>query len=209
MGVPVAACRRTGTRVDAPAWNRLLDDPDVLVIDTRHGYENEIGSFPGALDPGTRTFREFPGFVDRQLDPARQPKVAMFCTGGIRCEKASAYLLEQGFAEVYQLEGGVLKYLETVSPEQNRWQGECFVFDQRVSVSEELEQGSFVQCYACRRALSPADLDSPAWVEGVSCPHCVDELSEDQSAAFQERRRQVLLARQRGSRHLGVPQKRG
>lgn len=206
LGVPVRPALRTGVHVDAPAWNRLLEDPDVLVIDTRNSYEIEVGSFPAAVDPGTRTFREFPGFVDRELDPVRHSRVAMFCTGGIRCEKASAYLLEQGFSEVYQLDGGVLKYLETVDPEENRWQGECFVFDQRVSVSESLAEGSFGQCYACRRALSPADMRSADYVEGVSCPHCAHRLSEQQTARFRERRRQVLLAQQRGTQHVGLAQ---
>lgn len=199
----VDPARRTGVHVDAATWNALLDDPEVLVIDTRNSYEIEIGSFPGAVDPGTRSFRQFPAYVDAQLDPSSQRKIAMFCTGGIRCEKASSYLLECGFNEVYQLDGGVLKYLEMVSEGDNRWQGECFVFDQRVSVDDGLKEGSFVQCFACRRALGRADLESPDYVEGVSCPHCIDDLPEERAAAFRERRRQVLIAEARGSRHLG------
>jgi UPF0176 protein len=197
---------RTGEHVDASRWNALLDDPDVLVIDTRNHYEIGIGTFPGAVDPGTRSFREFPDFVAAHVDPREHPRVAMFCTGGIRCEKASAFLLEQGFEAVYQLDGGILKYLETVPPEQNRWLGECFVFDQRVSVDNALEEGAYRQCYACRRPLSQADLESPDYREGVSCPHCVDEHSVEQRAAFAERRRQVMLAEARGERHVGAPQ---
>jgi UPF0176 protein len=190
--------------VDAVTWNRLLDDPEVLVIDTRNRYEIRVGSFPNAVDPGTRTFRQFPSYVDENLDPARHPRVAMFCTGGIRCEKASAFLLERGFREVYQLDGGVLGYLQTVPPAENRWQGECFVFDQRVSVNPALHEGSCEQCFACRAALAPADRASADYLPGVSCPHCIDTLSETRKARFLERRRQVELAASRGHRHLGV-----
>jgi UPF0176 protein len=137
--------QRTGEHVDARRWNALLDDPDVVVVDTRNRYEIDIGTFPGAVDPGTRSFRQFPDFVRRHLDPARHRRVAMFCTGGVRCEKASAWMLEQGFEAVYQLDGGILNYLETVPAAENRWQGECFVFDQRVSVDAGLGEGSFGQ----------------------------------------------------------------
>jgi UPF0176 protein len=200
-GVDVTAKR--GTRVDAATWNQLLDDPQVLVIDARNRYEIAIGSFAGAVDPNTRSFREFPGYVASALHPTRHPRVAMFCTGGVRCEKASAYLLQQGFEEVYQLDGGVLKYLETVG-EDNRFEGECFVFDQRVSVTATLDEGQYVQCHACRAALSEPDVHSPAFEEGVSCPHCIDELTEAQKASFRERQRQVLLANARGERHVGA-----
>ncbi|MFW6093563.1 MAG: rhodanese-related sulfurtransferase [Pseudomonadota bacterium] len=204
LGQPDAApAERTGEHVDAARWNHLLDDPEVVVVDTRNSYEVAIGSFPGAVDPGTRTFREFPDYVRTHLDPASHPRIAMFCTGGIRCEKASAWLLEQGFETVYQLRGGILRYLETVAAQDNRWQGECFVFDQRVSVTPDLDEGSFEQCYACRRPLSPEDTASPAYQVGVSCPHCMDEVSDAQRAAFRERRRQVALAAQRGERHVG------
>jgi len=203
----VAPARRTGEHVDARRWNQLLDDPEVLVLDTRNGYEIGIGTFPGALDPGTRSFRQFPDYVKTQLDPARHPKVAMFCTGGIRCEKASAWMLEQGFEAVYQLEGGVLTYLETVPAEENRWQGECFVFDQRVSLNQDLDEGSFEQCYACRQPLSPADVASPDYAPGISCPHCIHARSEDQRRGFRERRRQEELAAERGRRHVGATQK--
>lgn len=199
----IAPQQRTGERVNAQRWNALLDDPEVTIIDTRNAYEIAIGTFPGALNPQTRSFRELPAYVAQHLDPARHRRVAMFCTGGIRCEKASAWLLEQGFGTVYQLDGGILTYLETVSDEENRWRGECFVFDQRVSVDTGLGEGSFQQCFACRRPLAPADLESEAYQPGVSCPHCAGEHSEGQREAFRERRRQVELAAARGERHVG------
>jgi UPF0176 protein len=202
----VAPDRRTGEHVDAERWNELLDDPEVVVLDTRNGYEIGIGSFPGAIDPGTRSFRQFPAYVREHLDPAVHRKVAMFCTGGIRCEKASAWMLEQGFETVYQLDGGILTYLETVPPEANRWHGECFVFDQRVSVNHDLREGCFEQCYACRQPLSPEDVASPEYEAGVSCPHCVAAQTEEQRRSFQERRRQEELAAQRGERHVGATQ---
>jgi len=201
---PVDPALRTGERVDAARWNQLLEDPDVLVVDTRNDYEVSIGSFPESINPGTRSFREFAGFVSEGLDPARQPRIAMYCTGGIRCEKASAYLLDQGFEQVYQLEGGILKYLETVAPEDNRWHGECFVFDQRVSVDQALEQGSFEQCFACRHPLSPEDRASEHYRLGVSCPHCIQDLSPVRAAAFEERNRQVAIAQRRGADHIGA-----
>jgi len=203
LGQPqVKPAERTGTHVDALTWNALLDDPEMIIIDTRNDYEIGIGSFPGAVDPHTRSFKQFPDYV-ATLDPDKQPKVAMFCTGGIRCEKASAYMLEQGFEEVFQLDGGILAYLETVPPNANRWQGECFVFDQRVSVDRELGEGSYEQCFACRRPLTREDLASKNYRQGVSCPHCVDEQDESQRAAFAERQRQVELARARGDLHVG------
>lgn len=194
--------RRTGQHVDAATWNRLLDDPQVTVIDTRNSYEIAVGTFPGSLDPATRSFREFPDFV-ATLAPKDHPRVAMFCTGGVRCEKASAYLLEAGFTQVYQLDGGILNYLENAAHD-NRFDGECFVFDQRVSVTDQLDQGGYVQCHACRRALSEQDLSSPGYQEGVSCGYCHDQLSDRQRAAFAERRRQVELAEQRGELHVGA-----
>ncbi len=203
LGQPdVKPGERTGTHVDALTWNALLDDPNLIVIDTRNDYEIGIGTFPGAVDPHTRSFKQFPDYV-ATLDPAAQPKVAMFCTGGIRCEKASAYMLDQGFEEVYQLDGGILKYLETVPPNDNRWQGECFVFDQRVSVDRELGEGRYEQCFACRRPLTPEDMASEDYRQGVSCPHCIDEQDEAQRAAFAERQRQVELAEARGDQHVG------
>ncbi|MDA1073340.1 MAG: rhodanese-related sulfurtransferase [Proteobacteria bacterium] len=197
---------RTGEHVDPRRWNELLEDPDVIVIDTRNRYEIGIGTFAGAVNPNTTSFREFAGFVERELDPATSPRVAMCCTGGIRCEKASAYMLQKGFAEVYQLDGGILQYLENVDPNDNRWHGECFVFDQRISVDPELKQGRYQQCFACRSPLSILDRRSPAYVEGVSCPHCIDNLSEKQKSGFAERQRQVQLALLRGEAHIGAAQ---
>ncbi len=195
-----------GVHVDAERWNELLQDPDVMVIDTRNSYEAAVGGFPDALDPDTRSFREFPAFVRASLDPAKHKKVAMYCTGGVRCEKASAYMLQNGFEQVFQLQGGILKYLETVSPELNRWRGECFVFDQRVSVNNELNEGSYQQCFACRRALSEEELNSPHFQQGVSCQWCIDELDDPRRAGFEERQRQVELAAVRGTTHIGQPQ---
>jgi len=194
----------TGEHVDPEGWNQLLDDPDVLVIDTRNRYEIAIGTFPGAVDPDTTNFREFADYVRQHVDPAQHPRIAMCCTGGIRCEKASAFMLKQGFEAVYQLDGGILQYLESVREEDNRWQGECFVFDQRVSVNEGLEQGDYEQCFACRRPLSAQDLASPHYRQGVSCPHCIDERDEAERGGFEERQRQVLLAEARGQQHIGV-----
>ena len=200
-GVDVAA--RTGEHVDARRWNELLDDPDVTVVDVRNGYEIGLGAFPGAIDPDLEHFREFPGFVRRELDPDANPRVAMYCTGGIRCEKASAWLLKAGCGEVYQLDGGILRYLETVPEEENRWQGECFVFDQRVSVDANLAQGSYRQCFACRAPLSAADLESPNYRQGVHCPRCHDDLTGSRRRSLEERQRQVELAEARGDRHIG------
>ncbi len=195
---------QTGKYVEPGDWNTLIDDPEVLLIDTRNHYEYQIGSFKNAVSPETTNFREFPEYVQQQLDPAKHKKVAMFCTGGIRCEKASAYMLEQGFEQVYQLHGGILKYLEEVSSDDSQWQGECFVFDGRVSVDQELEEGSYEQCFACRRPISEQDMQSSDYQQGVSCPHCIDETSEKQRAAFSERQRQVELAEQRQQKHIGA-----
>lgn len=194
-----------GTYVKPTDWNTLISDPDVLLIDTRNDYEVEIGTFKGAVDPHTKTFREFPDYVKQNVDPARHKKVAMFCTGGIRCEKASSYMKQQGFEEVYHLEGGILKYLEEVPQEQSLWQGECFVFDNRVTVKHDLTAGSFDQCHGCRRPISDEDKQSELYEKGVACPHCFDELTEDQKARFRERQKQVELARQRHEAHIGAP----
>ena len=194
-----------GTYVKPTDWNTLISDPDVLLIDTRNDYEVEIGSFKGAVDPNTKPVREFPDYVKQNVDPARHKKVAMFCTGGIRCEKASSYMKQQGFEEVYHLEGGILKYLEEVPQEQSLWQGECFVFDNRVTVKHDLTAGSFDQCHGCRRPISDEDKQSELYEKGVACPHCFDELTEDQKARFRERQKQVELARQRHEAHIGAP----
>ena len=203
LGVDGIDPANAGTLVEPADWNRLIDDPEVLVIDTRNDYEVEIGSFAGAVNPETASFREFPAWAERELDPARHKKIAMFCTGGIRCEKSTAYLRQQGFDEVYHLQGGILKYLEEVPEAESLWQGECFVFDTRVAVDRELGEGGYMQCHACRRPLSADDLASLQYREGVSCPHCVDELDADRAARLEERRKQVAIARERGDTHIG------
>jgi len=193
-----------GTYVKPEAWNDLISDPDVLLVDTRNDYEVAIGTFKGAINPNTKTFREFPDYVQEQLDPGKHKKVAMFCTGGIRCEKSTAFLKQQGFDEVYHLEGGILKYLEEVPAEQSLWQGECFVFDNRVTVKHGLEPGGYDQCHACRMPISEADKQHAHYERGVSCPHCYDTVTEERRQRFIERERQVQLAKQRGEAHIGV-----
>lgn len=205
MGVPgVDPGRRVGTYVVPRDWNALLDDPEVLLIDTRNDYECGIGTFRGALDPHTTNFREFPEFVRNHVDPGRHRKVAMFCTGGIRCEKASAYMLEQGFEEVYHLQGGILRYLEEVPEAESRWRGECFVFDDRVAVNHRLERGRYDQCYGCRRPITAHDKRSPDYEKGVCCPYCKRSQTPDQTARFRERQRQMELAARRGEVHIGA-----
>ncbi|MCA6059839.1 rhodanese-related sulfurtransferase [Thalassolituus sp. ST750PaO-4] len=195
--------RVVGTYVKPADWNALISDPDVVLVDTRNDYEVEIGTFKGALDPRTKTFREFPQYVKENLDPAKNKKVAMFCTGGIRCEKSTAYLKEQGFEEVYHLEGGILKYLEEIPQEESLWEGECFVFDNRVTVNHQLEKGDYDQCHACRRPITEADKEHEHYVPGVSCHHCHDEFDDAQRERFRQRELQMQLAKQRGEEHLG------
>ncbi len=192
-----------GTYVRPEDWNDLVNDPDVLLIDTRNDYEYSIGSFKGAVDPQTTTFREFPEYVRSHLDPQKQKKVAMFCTGGIRCEKASAFMLQEGFEEVYHLQGGILKYLEEVPEAESTWEGECFVFDNRVAVNHRLEKGQYDQCYGCRMPITDEDKQSDKYRKGVCCPHCYDSLSADQIERFSERQKQIELARARGEIHVG------
>lgn len=204
MGVPqVDPQRVVGTYVTPDAWDGLVCDPDVTLIDTRNDYECAIGSFRGAVDPGITTFRDFPAWVKENLDPQKNRKVAMFCTGGIRCEKASSYLLEQGFEAVFHLKGGILKYLEEVPAESSSWEGECFVFDERVAVNHALERGSYDQCFACRHPISEEDLQSADYQKGVSCPHCIHQQSDAQRERFAERQRQVELSKARGEQHIG------
>ena len=205
MGVPdIDPNQRVGTYVRPRDWNRLVNDPDVLLIDTRNAYEYGIGTFRGAIDPCTTSFREFPEYVRTRLDPGKHRKVAMFCTGGIRCEKASAFMLQEGFEEVYHLQGGILKYLEEVPEEESTWQGECFVFDNRVAVNHRLEKGQYDQCYGCRHPITEQDKLSEKYQKGVCCPGCYDTLSEEQQARFRERQKQVELARERGESHVGA-----
>ncbi len=206
MGVEgVDPNRQVGTYVGPADWNALVEDPEVLLIDTRNDYEVAIGSFRGAVDPHTTTFREFPAYVRSHFDPEKHRKVAMFCTGGIRCEKASAFMLGEGFEEVYHLEGGILKYLEEVPPEESTWEGECFVFDNRVSVDHHLQKGHYDQCHGCRHPITEADKLSPLYMKGVCCPGCHDRLSDDQKARFAERQKQVELAAARNEQHIGGP----
>jgi len=192
-----------GTYVKPADWNALISDPEVLLIDTRNDYEVHIGTFKGAVNPVTDTFREFPQYVKDNLDPEKHKKVAMYCTGGIRCEKSTAYLKEQGFDEVFHLQGGVLKYLEEVPVEESLWEGECFVFDNRVAVNHSLEKGQYDQCYACRYPITEAEKQSEQFIPGVSCPHCFDKTNEQQIKRFKEREKQVQLAKQRGEEHIG------
>jgi UPF0176 protein len=193
-----------GTYVKPKQWNQLISEPDVLLIDTRNDYEVQVGTFKNALNPKTDSFREFPDYVKQQLDPNKHKKVAMFCTGGIRCEKSTAYLKEQGFDEVYHLEGGILKYLEEVPEQESMWQGECFVFDDRVTVNHQLEKGDYDQCHACRLPITEEDKQSPLYKRGVSCPYCHDQTSDEQKARFAEREKQIQLAKQRGEAHIGL-----
>ncbi|MCB2029269.1 MAG: rhodanese-related sulfurtransferase [Burkholderiaceae bacterium] len=201
-----------GRYVPPQAWNALIRQPDVVVVDTRNDYEVAVGSFDGAVDPGTRSFSELPQWVEQQSRPGgllaerdgKKPRVAMFCTGGIRCEKSTALLRMRGFDEVYHLQGGILKYLETVKPEDSLWQGQCFVFDERVSVGHGLAQGELQLCRSCRRPLDADAMASPLFEEGVSCPHCHDTLDAARRQALAERQRQVTLARARGTTHIAA-----
>jgi UPF0176 protein len=197
--------QRVGTYVRPTDWNELLSDPEVLLLDTRNDYEVGIGSFRGALDPETTTFREFPAYVRKHLDPGQHKKIAMFCTGGIRCEKASAFMLQEGFQEVYHLQGGILKYLEEVPQEESLWEGECFVFDNRVAVNHRLEKGQYDQCHGCRHPITEQDKKSEKYQKGVCCPRCFGTLSADQIASFRERQKQIELAQARGEVHVGAP----
>lgn len=204
MGVPgIDPTERVGQYVRPEDWNALISDPDVLLIDTRNDYEVEVGTFKGAIDPRITTFREFPDYVRNHLSEASKPRIAMFCTGGIRCEKASAYMLEQGFPEVYHLQGGILKYLENVPEEESLWQGECFVFDQRVAVGQGLAPGHYELCYGCSRPVTQEEKTSPTYQAGISCPNCYDSLTPEKRAAAMERQKQVELSTVRGEKHIG------
>ncbi len=192
-----------GTYVKPKDWNALISDPEVILVDTRNDYEIEIGTFENAVDPKTKTFREFPQYVADNLDPKKHKKVAMYCTGGIRCEKSTAYMKEQGFEEVYHLEGGILKYLEEVPQEETMWQGECFVFDDRVAVDHQLNKGQYDQCHACRMPITEEDKTKQQYKKGISCHHCIDSVSDEQRARYAEREKQMALASQRGQAHIG------
>jgi len=201
-GVDPNVC--VGTYIEPSQWNEVISDPDVLVLDTRNDYEYEVGTFQGAIDPNTDTFRQFPNFVKENCDPTKHKKVAMFCTGGIRCEKASAYMLTQGYEEVYHLKGGILKYLEEVPEEQSLWQGECYVFDDRVAVLHGLKEGSYSLCRGCRWPLREEDKQSEHYEEGVCCERCYDVLTPEKRARLEEREKQSRLAAERGETHLGM-----
>jgi UPF0176 protein len=192
-----------GTYVAPGDWNALISDPDTIVIDTRNDYETAIGVFRGALDPKTKTFREFPDWVKNNPGLHQKPKIAMYCTGGIRCEKATAFMKEQGFDEVYHLKGGILKYLEDVPAEDSLWEGSCFVFDERVSVEHGLKEGSHKLCHACRTPITAEEVTSPFYEAGVSCSSCYESRSEDDRERYRERQRQIALARKRGQEHIG------
>jgi len=192
-----------GTYVKPSDWNALISDPEVVVVDTRNDYEVEIGTFKNAIDPQTKTFRDFPAWAEKNLNKEKHKKVAMFCTGGIRCEKSTAYMKEQGFDEVYHLEGGILKYLEEVPQDQTLWEGECFVFDNRVAVGHDLKRGSYDQCHACRMPITEQEKKSEFYQQGLACHHCHDVVEDDQKARFAERQKQVELAKQRGEEHIG------
>lgn len=192
-----------GTYVEPEDWNALISDPEVLVLDTRNDYEVEIGSFEHAVNPKTASFRELPDYVAEHLDPTVHKKVAMFCTGGIRCEKSTAFLKQQGFDEVYHLKGGILKYLEEVPEAESKWQGECFVFDNRVTVNHQLEKGHYDQCHACRRPITEEDKLSPHYKKGISCHHCHDQQTQRQKQRYSEREKQIELAQRRGESHIG------
>lgn len=205
LGVPgISPKLKTGRYVMPEDWNELINDPETITIDTRNDYEYEVGTFKGAINPETKTFREFPEWVADNLDPKKHKKIAMFCTGGIRCEKSTSYLLEKGFEEVYHLKGGVLNYFEQVPHTESIWEGECFVFDNRVTVNHQLEPGEFDQCHACRRPITKEDKTRSEFVMGVQCHHCIDEYSDAQRERFLMRQQQIELAESRGERHVGI-----
>ncbi|MBD2841389.1 oxygen-dependent tRNA uridine(34) hydroxylase TrhO [Erythrobacter rubeus] len=207
MGEPDIDPRASvGTYVAPEDWNDLISDPDTVVIDTRNDYEVAIGTFKGALDPETHSFGEFPNWFREHREGllSGKKKVAMFCTGGIRCEKSTSFLKSEGVEDVFHLKGGILKYLETVPEEQSLWEGECFVFDERVAVKHDLEIGDYVLCRACRRPIDAKDMASEHFEEGISCPHCIEERSDEQRARYRERQKQARLARERGEKHVGT-----
>ena len=201
--VGVDPTERVGTYLNPKEWNDLLTDPDVVLLDTRNDYEVEMGTFKGAINPKTETFREFPEFVEKNIDPKKTKKVAMFCTGGIRCEKASSYMLNNGFEEVYHLKGGILKYLEEMPEDKSLWEGECFVFDHRVGIKHGLELGEYQLCHGCRLPISKEDEKSPLYERGVSCPKCAQHTSTEHKNAARQRMHQIDLAKERGLFHMG------
>ena len=209
IGLPeINPNKKVGKYVKPEDWNELISDPNVVVIDTRNKYETKIGSFQNALDPETSSFREFPDWVKKfkNSEDNTNKKIAMFCTGGIRCEKASSLMKEEGFEDVYHLQGGILKYLETVDKENSLWNGECFVFDQRVCLTDELEVGSYKMCFACRMPITEEEMLNEKYIEGISCIYCYDKTTKEKKERFGSRQKQILLAKKRGEKHLGGKQ---
>ena len=199
----VSPTKNVGKYVKPEEWNNLISDPNTIIIDTRNHYEVDIGTFKNATNPNTSTFRELPSFIEENLDPKTPKKIAMFCTGGIRCEKATSLMLDKGFKDVYHLEGGILKYLETIDKDKSLWEGECFVFDQRVAVTHGLNEGKYDQCYACRHPLSPDEINSSHYIKGISCPYCYNKLTNEKKSSVIERQKQIELAKLRGEDHIG------
>ena len=209
IGLPeINPNKKVGTYVKPDDWNDLISDPNVVVIDARNKYETKIGSFQNALDPETSSFREFPDWVKKFKSSKENAnkKIAMFCTGGIRCEKASSLMKEEGFEDVYHLQGGILKYLETIDKENSLWNGECFVFDQRVCLTDELEVGSYKMCFACRMPITEEEMQNEKYIEGISCIYCYDKTTKEKKERFGSRQKQILLAKERGEKHLGGKQ---
>ena len=209
IGLPeINPNNKVGTYVKPDDWNDLISDPNVVVIDARNKYETKIGSFQNALDPETSSFREFPDWVKKFKSSKENAnkKIAMFCTGGIRCEKASSLMKEEGFEDVYHLQGGILKYLETIDRENSLWNGECFVFDQRVCLTDELEVGSYKMCFACRMPITEEEMQNEKYIEGISCIYCYDKTTKEKKERFGSRQKQILLAKERGEKHLGGKQ---
>ena len=199
----VSPTKNVGKYVKPEEWNNLISDPNTIIIDTRNHYEVDIGTFKNATNPNTSTFRELPSFIEENLNPKTPKKIAMFCTGGIRCEKATSLMLDKGFKNVYHLEGGILKYLKTIDKDKSLWEGECFVFDQRVAVTHGLNEGKYDQCYACRHPLSPDEINSSHYIKGISCPYCYNKLTNEKKSSVIERQKQIELAKLRGEDHIG------
>ena len=206
MGLPfINPKNNKGKYVESDKWNEFISQEDVIVIDTRNFYETSIGKFKGSIDPKTKTFRDFPKWVDEFANNKvyKGKKIAMYCTGGIRCEKATSFMIEKGFDEVYHLKGGILKYLETIPENDSNWEGDCFVFDQRISVKHNLKQGDFKQCYGCKMPLSEKDYSDKNYIKGISCPYCYNKLTDDQKNRFAQRQKQIGLSEIRGEGHIG------
>jgi len=199
----ISPTKKVGQYVKPDEWNELISDPDTIIIDTRNTYEVDIGSFKGAVNPKTQSFRELPQFLEKNIKKYKGKKIAMFCTGGIRCEKATSFLVEKGIENVFHLQGGILKYLEKISKEKSLWEGECFVFDQRVAVTHKLKEGKYNQCFACRHPLSPDEMLSEQYKKGTSCPYCYNKLSNKKKSSLLERQKQIDLSRIKGEEHIG------